>query len=396
VVREEEQKALEEFLMDIEVLDKIESKFSSFNVFETMGMVHTEIRHSNVLSWLLTPNENHEFGDFVIRKLIKTIVYNNRELPHLTFNPIEISLLDYHDFIVMREWKNIDVLAVSEANKFVVVIENKVWSGESEHQLNKYRTIIEDEYKSYNKLFIFLTPFGEEPSDTENWVSLDYNTFTDIVGKGLSYKSESMSEKVRLFIEQYLETVRRYIVGDMELEKVCREIYFKHKKALDLIFEYKPDIYSDISNDLQELVECTPGLVLDNSNKTYVRFTTTFLDELFDKLGSGWTSTKRILLFELQNKNNKLVLKLIIGPGDNDLRNKIYEVAQNNKDIFKGQLGKLSGQYTQIFSKEILSKRFYEEADYEKMYNQIEKNFGKFQEKELENIQEAFQSDIDI
>ena len=35
--------------------------------------------------------------------------------------------------------------------------------------------------------------------------------------------------------------------GDEKLAKICEEIYAKHKKALDLIFEYKTNtmIYSD-------------------------------------------------------------------------------------------------------------------------------------------------------
>ena len=73
-------------------------------------------------------------------------------------------------------------------------------------------------------------------------------------------------------------------MGDRELEQICRQIYNKHKKALDLIFEYKPDLYSDISNDLQEFIKNTPGLILDDSNKTYIRFTTELLDKHFGKM----------------------------------------------------------------------------------------------------------------
>ncbi|SES13160.1 PD-(D/E)XK nuclease family protein [Salipaludibacillus aurantiacus] len=46
---------LENFMMEIELLDQIETKLSVFNVFETLDIYHTEIRHSNVLAWLLKP-----------------------------------------------------------------------------------------------------------------------------------------------------------------------------------------------------------------------------------------------------------------------------------------------------------------------------------------------------
>jgi hypothetical protein len=32
-------------------------------------------------------------------------------------------------------------------------------------------------------------------------------------------------------------------VGQSEVEKIAIEIYKKHQEALDIIFQYKPDIY---------------------------------------------------------------------------------------------------------------------------------------------------------
>ncbi|MHA6252207.1 PDDEXK-like family protein [Oceanobacillus sp. CAU 1775] len=390
------RKALEEFLMDIEVLDQIEKRISNFNAFETMGIIHAEIRHSNVLSWLLTPLENHGLGDYVVRKIIQSVTYNSvNEHTRKNYDPLKISLIDYYDFEVRREWKNIDILLVSEVNKFVIAVENKVWSNESDHQLKKYYNIVHDEYKNYEKLFIYLTPLGEDSSDPETWQSLNYSTVNQIIEKAVDFNNESISEPVRLFINQYIETVRRYIVGDNELEKVCRQIYYKHKKALDLIFEYKPDIYSDISNDLQELIKSTPSLILDTSGKTYIRFTTEQLERRFERNGNGWTASKRLLLFEFQNKGNKLDLKLIIGPGDDESRKEIYEIASNNKDVFRGRTRKLSTQYAQVFSREFLPKFFDDELDYEKIQNQINLRFKRFMENDLVKIHEALMKSND-
>jgi hypothetical protein len=68
---EEELQVLEDFLMEIEILDDIESKVSVFNVFETLGLFHTEIRHSNVLAWLLKPQENHGLGESFFKNLLQ-------------------------------------------------------------------------------------------------------------------------------------------------------------------------------------------------------------------------------------------------------------------------------------------------------------------------------------
>jgi hypothetical protein len=55
----EEKEKLEQFILNNPDLDRLEEMLSDFNLFETLDLVNAEIRHSNVLSWLLNPNENH-------------------------------------------------------------------------------------------------------------------------------------------------------------------------------------------------------------------------------------------------------------------------------------------------------------------------------------------------
>lgn len=385
------KKALEEFLMDIDILNEVESVISDFNAFETLGIIHTEIRHSNILGWLLSPTENHGLDEYLIKKIVESVIYSNyNELTEVNFNPFNISLMDYHDFIIRREWKNIDIIAVSESNKFLIAIENKVWSNESKHQLKKYYDIIQEEYKHYKKVFIYLTPYGDLSSKPNVWLNLDYSTVSNIIEKGLTIKKDLMSERTKSFINQYLEVVRRYIVGDNELENVCREIYFKHRRALDLIFEYKPDIYTDISQHLQKMVKEHPDLILDDSNKIYVRFTSKRLDDLLLKEGKGWVSSGRIILFEFQGRADRLSLKLLIGPGNNELRNQYFELARNQKQIFKGIRKNNSIKFTQIYSKEILVKHFSEDFEYEEILSKVTTRFNKFLETELKLLEDVF------
>lgn len=382
---------LKDFLMDIEILDQLELHSSKFNVFQTLGIVNAEIRHSNVMAWLLSPRENHDMGDYILKKLIQTISYQYYDEDHEEkIDPIKIALIDYDDFEVRREWKNIDILLVSKQNKYIVVIENKVWSKESQHQLNKYESIVNEEFKEYKKIFIYLTPYGDSASNNK-WVSVSYQLFIDIIEKAFKLKKDMLNERVLLFIEQYLEILRGKIVGDKELEELCREIYFKHKKALDVIFEYKPDIYSDISSTLQDLIQDTPGLILDDSSKTYIRFTTDKLESYYEEKGKGWTSTGRMLLFEFQNKDHKLFLKLIIGPGDTNVREKIYEIASQSDNVLKTISKQASKQYAQIYSKEFLGKNYHDDYEYDfgKIQDQIKEKFKKFMEADLTKIHDC-------
>ena len=65
-----EKDFLEKFILNNPELDKLESMLSDFNLFETLNLVNTEIRHSNVLSWLLNPNENHGLGTYFLNIFI--------------------------------------------------------------------------------------------------------------------------------------------------------------------------------------------------------------------------------------------------------------------------------------------------------------------------------------
>ena len=55
----DEGKALRNFLMDIDCLDALIEWTSRFNIFDILKITQTEIRHSNIISWLLNPNGNH-------------------------------------------------------------------------------------------------------------------------------------------------------------------------------------------------------------------------------------------------------------------------------------------------------------------------------------------------
>ena len=53
---------LERFVIENEPLERLESRLSEFNIFETLGIQHYEIRHSNTLAYWMNPSESHGLG----------------------------------------------------------------------------------------------------------------------------------------------------------------------------------------------------------------------------------------------------------------------------------------------------------------------------------------------
>lgn len=239
------EEALQNFLLDIDCLDELLPWTGKFNIFDVLKVSRTEIRHSNVLGWLLDANENHGLGDAFIKGILQRLVENDSDGRYDVFR---VLLLDMYSFCVFREWKNIDILLVSEEEKTVVAIENKVGSHEHSNQLNRYREILENDYANYQRMYVFLTPDGEDPSDVENW---DILTYTDVVEVlETLYERMDLQADVALMIRNYIATVRRDIVEDQQLIDICNKIYNKHKKALDLIFDNRTDGRTQISDSI--------------------------------------------------------------------------------------------------------------------------------------------------
>ena len=120
---------LENFVLSNPELDKLENLLSEFNIFETLNLKYAEIRHSNVLAWLLSPHENHGLGSYFIKQFLKFIVSANRSY----FASSKLSLIDFELFAysnveVRREWNNIDIaIIIVEGNKkLLIAIENKI------------------------------------------------------------------------------------------------------------------------------------------------------------------------------------------------------------------------------------------------------------------------------
>ena len=277
----DEEKVLQEFLLDIECLDELLPWTGKFNLFDVLKVSRTEIRHSNMLAWLMDPNENHGLGDAFLKGILQRLMENDLDGKYDVF---KILLSDMYSFSVYREWKNIDILLTSSEEKILVAIENKIGSHEHSNQLNRYRKILETDFKDYKRVYVFLTPDGEEPSDVANW---DVLTYTDVV-EVLEhlYRQIELQQDVSLMIRNYIEVVRRDIVEDQQLIDICNKIYNKHKKALDLIFEYRTDGRTQISdaimNALDKLNE--EGTIIHSADGGNFVFRTSDMDAMLPLL----------------------------------------------------------------------------------------------------------------
>lgn len=222
---------------------QLEQKFNQFNPFKVLRVDQFEIRHSNVLAWLLDPNESHHLGSFFIKKLMTRLAAraeNEDKLPGFPY--ITYMQGSFFDADIYREVKTsngryIDLLAVIPSQKLVLVIENKFHASESDGQLLEYAKYARDQYEplGYTVLPIFLTLNGNEPSCSEYWM-LDYRDVLEMIDLHIELNKESMADGVRDFLAYYTSILKEELVPDEEAIQLALDVYQSHQAAIDLLY----------------------------------------------------------------------------------------------------------------------------------------------------------------
>ena len=292
--------ALLELMQDKHCFDVLRRWTDRINIFEVLKIARAEIRHSNLLAWLLDPNENHEMGsDFLYSLITDLSKHHSYEfvdddvLPVIgTDDAIKLLSSDLTQSQIFREWNHIDVMILLP-NKYIIAIENKVDAKESEEQLPQYKGKLNKYFPTqdgYNHIMIFLTPNGDSPSaGNEDWKIYTYSDVVSILKDVYIAHQNHLSIEANILIDNYIKILENEIMDSQELKNLCNEIYTKHKQALDLIFENKESVTSMVSSVCyNKLLEIKNNYQIDfnDSRKpgVYIQFTTDMINQMKGEL----------------------------------------------------------------------------------------------------------------
>lgn len=212
-------------------LDNLRDKsVGTFNLFDVINKSHYENYHSDIIAYLLDPNEKHYHKEFC-EKFISLIRQTK-----------EIDVPDYKFVNVIREKqirndRRIDIFI--ETDTFVMIIENKIWAYDQESQLFDYYNWAEIEYKNKPVFLCYLTPFETLPSEysiskkdlnvlktSHRYFSLSYNN--DILNWLSSLKTKNDEKVLKAAIIQYIDIVEGVCSlrkeNKMELELAVNEM----------------------------------------------------------------------------------------------------------------------------------------------------------------------------
>ncbi len=295
-----EKAALDKFLADNPELEALSARLSTFNVFRALRIEHEEIRHSNVLAWLLDPRESHGLDDIVLRRILSNILLEagSERSEALGISAAQVELMDLTDVDVRREREHIDVLVVirppNEDEKGVVLlVENKIHSGEGEGQLNRYREQVTKEFPEFTLVPVFLTLDGEDAgeAEAETFISYSHRQVLSVLERIIDQRRQQLPGAVAVFLDQYMETLRRLTMQENDLADLCKKIYRTHRKAIDLITKYgMASRFEEVANDI--LKEEGPFEVLSSDGRS-IWFLPVSWARVVPENGAVWKNLKR-------------------------------------------------------------------------------------------------------
>ena len=383
-----DQAVLEAFLIEDPDLERLELLLDEFNLFEALGVVRQELRHSDFLGFLLDPRQPHGLGDAFLTLFLRKVLQSS-DLEALPFSATDVTLWDLAETEVRREWRNIDLLMLNRTHRLVIILENKIGTSEHSNQLQRYREIATREFEGWQLAGIYLTPDGEMPSEP-SFIPCSYALVLEAINTLLE-GGASIGEEVRAAIRHYGQLLQRHVVSDSEIAALCQRIYQRHKRALDLIYEHRPDRVGIVQQFLREAVENDAGLALDQSSKSSVRFAPVDWDIDALRQGEGWTTTGRMLLFEFSNDYRGIVLQLYLGPGPREVREHLFSAALELDDFAPASKALNKKWNNLVKSQIVISTTDLEELDTEALEERLERFWNGLTSERIPTLVAAFE-----
>lgn len=232
----------------------------TMNIIELMNRHHLENQHSNVLAYLIDPDESHkhyEYGNSFIAMLNRKLEENNQ--PKIDFEINNWDEIKYvHKEEMTSENRRIDILIKTETS--FIIIENKINARDRSEQMISYINEIEgrnDEGDKERQIFcIYLTLHKREISadslrkDEKQRYGYLNLTYSDVLEWLNSLQTRDDEEVLRAAIIQYKDVLEG-LLG--------KRVFFDEKKwitqkTLDYFFGKNEPL--DLQSLMNILKEC--------------------------------------------------------------------------------------------------------------------------------------------
>ena len=184
----------------------VESK--EFNTFDVLRYADYEIRHSNVLAWLLRPADTHGIGSRFLKWFVNRV---NRRLAAGDMERLPETSFEAANVDVWRERHYVDITIRFKREKCLIAVENKTESASSDHldQVMGYDRKLRGEYKNHTVRSVLLSASPDGSVKFPRIAHVGWDSVGEAISSTLT-AGEFPSPSVQAFIRQYVDMVERW------------------------------------------------------------------------------------------------------------------------------------------------------------------------------------------
>jgi hypothetical protein len=179
-----------------------------FNVFRALEIERNEdVCHTRMLAHLLDPSASHGQGTLFLKAFLIAASRHQRFV--LPRGPLEEGYwLIQKEFFAGAVDGYIDLLIENARKRYLLVVENKIDSGEHGDQRTRYRNWMETNRPSYEcRQLVYLTPDGRPPKSASGAHCVCLSYVTHIVDFLRAASREVQAVSVREAVRQYLSAL---------------------------------------------------------------------------------------------------------------------------------------------------------------------------------------------
>jgi hypothetical protein len=239
----------------------VNAKLGDLNFFELLRVAEREVCHSEILAWLLSPDQSHGLGNTFLMGWLKEVFNDFDSGDHVNFDEYSLAPVQ-----VLREWKQIDLVVKMGGTKgLVIAIENKIWSNQHSDQLPRYYEQITKASPDAKRLFILLSVNGEIPAH-ESFRIATYQQVLKTLEECLRESQNGIKDEPRMLIEHYIRIIRNRFMPNPEIEELVKKLESKYAAVLDVIWKYRSS--NVLRAAVVKQIQTNTSLLILNPEKT--------------------------------------------------------------------------------------------------------------------------------
>ena len=179
-----------------------------FNTFDVLRYSDYEIRHSNVLAWLLRPAGTHGIGSRFLKWFVSHVI---SQFPAADMESLPETSFEAGNVKVCRERYNVDITISFKKEKCLIAVENKLEPAHPDHlhQVMCYEKTLLEKHKEQTVKSVLLTTSPDGSVDCPRIAHVGWDSVLKAIGSDLE-DGEFTCPSVQTFIRQYVDMVERW------------------------------------------------------------------------------------------------------------------------------------------------------------------------------------------